>query len=167
MNILISLAIGAMIISITGFGGGPAMLANIYAVFVETNLISNEAYNSFVTISFSLPGGQSLKMISLIGYEMAGLLGYFIALGAYLIPSTTIMTFNDQVVNKFGKQLKILGKYFPLLISAILLNLMITMTTDNVKDLNGMIIILCLCKAKKIIRVRLEEKISSPNLTRR
>jgi len=130
--IYLPLIFGSMLISITGFGGGPAMLANIHAVFVETGMITEEAFNTFLTIAFSLPGGISIKMVSLIGYEYLGLTGFFIALLAYLVPSTSIMLASDKVSNKFGKQLEVLGKFFPLLISAILINLMFDMSIENI-----------------------------------
>ncbi|MBN2604191.1 MAG: chromate transporter [Bacilli bacterium] len=89
MRILLDLFWGFMKPGIFGFGGGQATIPLIEAEVVDRyHWLTNEQFADYLAMGNTLPGPIATKMSIIIGYDVAGYLGAFIALLGMLLPST-------------------------------------------------------------------------------
>lgn len=72
-----------------GFGGGQATIPLIEAEVVDLKgWLTPEQFNDFYAIGNTLPGPIATKMSIIIGYDLMGPVGAFVALVGLLLPST-------------------------------------------------------------------------------
>lgn len=71
-----------------GFGGGQATIPLIREEVVENHAwLTEEQFADYLTIGNTLPGPIATKMSILIGYDLHGYIGAFIALIGMILPS--------------------------------------------------------------------------------
>ncbi len=72
-----------------GFGGGQATIPLIEQEVVENyGWLTEEQFADYLTMGNTLPGPIATKMSIIIGYDMYGLLGAFVAFMGMILPST-------------------------------------------------------------------------------
>ena len=72
-----------------GFGGGQAIIPLIQEEIVEKNAwLTEEQFVDYLAMGQMLPGPIATKMSVLIGYDLHGYLGAFVALMGMILPST-------------------------------------------------------------------------------
>ncbi len=72
-----------------GFGGGQATIPLIEQEVVENyGWLTEEQFADYLTMGNTLPGPIATKMSIIIGYDLYGLLGAFIAFMGMILPST-------------------------------------------------------------------------------
>ncbi len=78
-------------IGLIGFGGGSALIPVIEKeVCDDNNYIDPDEYSNYAVIANITPGAMPLKLGSLIGYDMAGNLGMFLAAVFTALPGVLI-----------------------------------------------------------------------------
>ena len=74
---------------IFGFGGGQATIPLIREEVVENyGYLTEEQFADYLTMGNTLPGPIATKMSIIIGYDLYGYLGAFIAFMGMILPST-------------------------------------------------------------------------------
>ncbi len=129
-----------LLISIFGFGSGAVFLTYANSLYVKRGLINVESFNLFISITESLPGATSIKILSLINYELLGFLLTIITISIFVIPTMLIINYSNIIINldKSKKYLKLLGQLFTPVLAALILYLTINLLnsiTNNVLDL--------------------------------
>lgn len=87
---------------IVGYGGGPA-----YIPLIQTELVEHyqwftvEEFGQMLAVANTLPGPIVTKIAGLVGYQLGGVFGAFVALFATIAPSLTFMIFLLGVLYKF------------------------------------------------------------------
>ncbi len=72
-----------------GFGGGQATIPLIEQEVVENyGWLTEEQFADYLTMGNTLPGPIATKMSIIIGYDLYGLLGAFVAFMGMILPST-------------------------------------------------------------------------------
>ncbi|MCF7925999.1 MAG: chromate transporter [Candidatus Izimaplasma sp.] len=88
---------------IFGFGGGQATIPLIEEEIVNNQgWITESEFSDFLAMSNTLPGPIATKMSIIVGFDVAGYLGAFVALLGMILPSTIaiIILFNLLQQNK-------------------------------------------------------------------
>lgn len=81
-----------LIMGMTGFGGGMAVIAQIRRVVVrQQRWLTDEEFLDAVSLAQSLPGANAANAISYIGLRLMGMKGALVSLGAFILPSFVIM----------------------------------------------------------------------------
>ena len=79
------------LISLTA-NSGYAILSEMKSIFVSKyKWICEDEMNNYIALSQSCPGPMAISCSTIIGYEMAGLLGSFVAVLGCIIPPIIIM----------------------------------------------------------------------------
>lgn len=87
---------------IVGYGGGPS-----YIPLIQTELVDHyqwytvEEFGQMLAVANTLPGPIVTKMAGLVGYELGGVGGAFVALFATAAPSLVVMILLLGVLYKF------------------------------------------------------------------
>ena len=90
-NRLIGLLIVFVPLSLLSFGGGQAIVADIQHQTVDVHSwLSNAQFTDMYAISRASPGPSTL-VAALIGYQVAGFLGAFVACLAIYVPSSAVV----------------------------------------------------------------------------
>ena len=90
-NRLIGLLIVFAPLSLLSFGGGQAIVADIQQQTVDVHgWLSNAQFTDMYAISRAAPGPSTL-VAALIGYQVAGFLGAFVACLAIYVPSSAVV----------------------------------------------------------------------------
>ena len=88
---LIALATQFAILSLLAFGGGNAMLPEIQRVAVESqHWVSQETFGHLFAIAQASPG-PNIMVVTLIGWQVAGLAGALTATLAFCLPSSLLI----------------------------------------------------------------------------
>ncbi len=87
---------------IVGYGGGPAYIPLIQTELVEHyQWITVEEFGQLLAVANSLPGPIATKIAGLVGYQLGGVFGAFVALFASIAPSLGAMIFLLSLLYKF------------------------------------------------------------------
>jgi len=87
---------------IVGYGGGPAYIPLIQTELVEHyQWVTVEEFGQMLAVANTLPGPIVTKIAGLVGYQLGGVLGAFIALFATIAPSLIVMILLLSVLYKF------------------------------------------------------------------
>lgn len=81
-----------LLLGVTAFGGGMAVIVQIRRVVVgKHRWLTDEEFLDAVSLAQSLPGANAANAISYIGLKLSGVRGAVIALTAFILPSFVIM----------------------------------------------------------------------------
>lgn len=90
-NGLFGFLLACIPLSLLSFGGGHAIIAGLQYQTVEVNhLLSAQEFTELFAISKIAPG-PTTQIVALIGWQIAGLLGAFLASLAIFVPSSIVM----------------------------------------------------------------------------
>jgi chromate transporter len=91
MPTLGELALQFALLSLVAFGGGNAMLPEMHRVLVEQNhWLTDATFTELFAIAQAAPG-PNILVVSLIGLQLAGIPGFFVATVAFCIPPSVLM----------------------------------------------------------------------------
>jgi chromate transporter len=83
----------ALYYGFAGFGGGYSVLAQLRRDLVERRKwLSSDDFLVLAELSKSLPGTPATNLLALLGQRVDGTRGGLVAAGAFLLPSTVLMT---------------------------------------------------------------------------
>jgi chromate transporter len=103
-GLLIQIARVFGILSLVSIGGVNAVLPEIRRQVVDVQGWMNDAaFANLFAISHAAPG-PNIIMVSLIGWQMAGLVGLLVATLAIMIPSCTLAFVAGRVVTRWSDQ---------------------------------------------------------------
>lgn len=81
-----------LILGMTGFGGGMAVISQIRRVVVrQQRWLTDEEFLDAVSLAQSLPGANAANAISYIGLRLLGVKGALVSLGVFILPSFLLM----------------------------------------------------------------------------
>ncbi|NDD62428.1 MAG: hypothetical protein EBZ36_00350 [Acidobacteria bacterium] len=81
-----------LILGMTGFGGGMAVIAQIRRVVVrQKKWLTDEEFLDAVLLAQSLPGANAANAISYIGLKLRGVRGALISVAVFILPSFVLM----------------------------------------------------------------------------
>jgi chromate transporter len=104
LGLLIQIARVFGILSLVSIGGVNAVLPEIRRQIVDVQGWMNDAaFANLFAISHAAPG-PNIIMVSLIGWQMAGLAGLLVATLAIMIPSCTLAFVAGRVVTRWSDQ---------------------------------------------------------------
>jgi chromate transporter len=88
----------------TGFGGGVAVLAQIYTlVVVKRRWLTESEYWEAAAFGQSLPGSAAANAIGFIGLRLQGSLGALLAVSAFILPSFILMLGLTVIYRKYNQ----------------------------------------------------------------
>lgn len=124
------------IIACIGFGSGTVFLGYIFDAYSQYTEVSTQALNIATSISMVLPAPFSPKMLGIIAYQSYGFWFIWPALFAFTIPTYLIANFTYINYNKLKDSLFFsqLSKYFPPIMGAITLNIILLLIIQNINS---------------------------------
>lgn len=100
--IYIYLFLAFFIPGMVGYGGGPATVPMIQKEVVERyGWMTNAEYSQMLALGNALPGPITTKIAGYVGFVEAGYLGAFVTLFATIAPTTLLMIFLLNLLNKY------------------------------------------------------------------
>jgi chromate transporter len=104
LAILIQIARVFAILSLVSIGGANAVLPEIRRqVVVVHGWMSDAAFANLFAISHAAPG-PNIILVSLIGWQLAGLAGLLVATLAIMVPSCSLAFFAGRAVNRWSER---------------------------------------------------------------
>ena len=101
MNVLASLALTFTLLSLVSIGGANATLPEIHRQVVSVlGWMDDQTFAHLFAIAQIAPG-PNILVVSLIGWQMAGLAGLAVATLAIVVPSSAIAFIAGRVINKY------------------------------------------------------------------
>lgn len=101
---LAQLALASLYIGITGYGGGPAIIALMHRYFVEKRKwVDPHDYQIALSLSQLLPGAQAVSVITFLGFRLRGALGATIAPLGLIGPATVLMIILSAAYFTYGE----------------------------------------------------------------
>src|SRR5690606_36055502 len=93
---------------ILGYGGGPASIPLIENEVVRRyGWLTVQEFSEVLALGNSLPGPIATKLAGYIGYEVGGVLGAVVAIGANVLPSLILMIILLNVLLKYKDSPKV------------------------------------------------------------
>ncbi len=93
---------------IVGYGGGPASIPLIeHEVVDRYGWLTVQEFSEVLALGNSLPGPIATKLAGYIGYEVGGVLGAVVAIGANVLPSLILMIILLNVLLKYKDSPKV------------------------------------------------------------
>jgi len=101
---LLRLAFASLYIGITGYGGGPAIIALMHRYFIDRKQwIDEHDFRIALSLSQVLPGAQAMSVIAFLGFRIRGTLGAIIAPLGLILPATALMILLSAMYFKLGQ----------------------------------------------------------------
>lgn len=101
---LLQLALASLYIGITGYGGGPAIIALMHRYFIDRRMWGDEHdFRMALSLSQVLPGAQAVSVITYLGFRLAGLAGAIVAPLGLIGPATALMIVLSALYFRFGR----------------------------------------------------------------
>ncbi len=127
------------------FGGGYAMLPAIQKEFVEDrNWATNEEIIDYYAIGQCTPGIIAVNTATFIGYKRKGIIGGIVATLGMVAPSLIIISIIAAFFKQF-QDIEIVQHAFGgirVVVAALIINTVINMATQSIKDWLGIILFL-------------------------
>lgn len=123
------------LIACIGFGSGTVFMGYVYDAYGKYTTISTNVLDISAAVAMTLPAPFTPKMLGLIAYQEYGFWVVWPAVIAFIIPTIVIASLTFKHYSKFKNIyfFKQLSKFFPPLMAAITLYIIITLTMQNVQ----------------------------------
>lgn len=132
-----------ILISILGFGSGSVFLLYSYNYFVDTGIITIEQFKYYLSIAEMLPAATSVKILTLISYDLFGLIATIISITIFMIPTVLVCYGVTKLINnaKYIKFLNLLGVLFIPVLGALICFLAIKVISISVSNFNQLLLV--------------------------
>ncbi|MHB0939481.1 MAG: chromate efflux transporter [Armatimonadota bacterium] len=101
---LLQLALASLYIGITGYGGGPAIIALMHRYFIHRRgWVDEHDFQIALSLSQVLPGAQAVSVITYLGFRLGGMPGAIIAPLGLIGPATVLMIGLSALYFRFGQ----------------------------------------------------------------
>lgn len=101
---LLQLALASLYIGITGYGGGPAIIALMHRYFIDRRQwVDEQDFRIALSLSQVLPGAQAVSVITYLGFRLGGMPGAIIAPLGLIGPATVLMIVLSALYFRFGQ----------------------------------------------------------------
>ena len=92
--IYLQIFIAFFIPGVLGYGGGPSSIPLVEQEVVQNfGWMTSREFAEILALGNALPGPIATKMAGFIGFEVAGVIGAIVAVGATVLPSLLLMVF--------------------------------------------------------------------------
>src|SRR5699024_5972597 len=86
---------------VLGYGGGPSSIPLVEEEVVQNyGWMTSQEFSEVLALGNALPGPIATKMAGYIGFEVGGIFGSVVAVGATVLPSLMLMVFLAGVLYK-------------------------------------------------------------------
>lgn len=130
----------ALYIGITGYGGGPAIMAYARQIFVERlRWASADDFATSISLSQLLPGANALGVMTFLGYRIGGSPGALLSAVCFLFPSFVFMTVLSAAYFTWGNLPVVTSLFVGLgaLVVALLVNALVSMGRPVMTEWRG------------------------------
>lgn len=126
------------VIACLGFGSGTVFVSFIYDAYTTYTNVSVQTLDIATAISMALPAPISPKMLGLIAYQEYNFWFVWPAILIFVLPTIGIVLYTFKHYNKFkdNKFFVRLSKYFPPIMGAITLYIVIALSQNNVSNVH-------------------------------
>ena len=101
---------GFFVANILGYGGGPASIPLMQEEIVSHySWLSNGQFADGLAVGNALPGPIATKIAALVGYEVAGWIGFIIATIATVVPSAVALIVFLRILNRYRQSPAVKG----------------------------------------------------------
>lgn len=135
------------LISAFGFGSGTVFLNYVYNYYVEQGqLISEAQFNIYTAITEMLPGATSVKILTLIDYDLLGISGLILPILLFVLPTIIFIYISAKLISskRFNNFVHALGFYFTPVLAALIIELAAKLTKKNISSNQDLIILILL-----------------------
>ncbi len=135
------------LISTFGFGSGTVFLNYVYNYYVEqSHLISEAQFNIYTAITEMLPGATSVKILTLIDYDLLGISGLILPILLFVLPTIIFIYISAKLISskRFNNFVHALGFYFTPVLAALIIELAVKLTSKNINSNQDLIIVILL-----------------------
>ncbi len=87
--------------SFLAIGGGSSALPEVHRHIVELNWMSDATFAKVIAVAQSAPG-PNLLVYSLLGWQIAGLAGFFVATASMVLPPSALAVAVGRIMNRFA-----------------------------------------------------------------
>ncbi len=129
----LQLLYGFFLANVLGYGGGPSSIPLMYQEIVpHHHWLDNAQFSNMLALGNALPGPIATKIAAYVGYDIAGWLGFFVALLATVLPSAAALIILLKILKRFRQSPVVKG--MTLLVQPVIAIMMVILTWDNSKD---------------------------------
>lgn len=118
---------GFFLANVLGYGGGPASIPLMYnEIVTHYHWLNDTQFSNVLALGNTLPGPIATKIAAFVGFDVAGIPGLLIALGATVIPSAVAMIVLLKLLQKYRTSPVVKG--LTLLVQPVIAVLMLILT---------------------------------------
>jgi chromate transporter len=129
----LNLFIGFFLANVFGYGGGPSSIPLMHQEIVPNhNWLTNAEFSNMLALGNALPGPIATKIAAYVGYNVAGWMGFGIALFATVVPSAIALIIFLRILQKYRKSPSIKG--MTLLVQPVLAIMMVLLVWSSSWD---------------------------------